>query len=204
MHRIAEKVADKLIYMGVQEEEVREELVYGFEIILTKAGVYIIFLIMAIVWGRWLQGFLFMLSFFALRKYTGGFHMNSEFTCFLVSCFMYIMILYGGIYIQENIVIQCVLLILSLTIIFILAPLEHPNLPLTVSEKLKCRFLSRVIGLAIAVGSVFLLCVGCNGYSCYLNMGIAMDAITLVLGYGRREVEEKYARKDTRSAENSK
>lgn len=37
MHRIAEKVADKLIYMGVQEE-VREELVYGFEIILTKAG----------------------------------------------------------------------------------------------------------------------------------------------------------------------
>lgn len=38
MHRIAEKVADKLIYMGVQEEEVREELVYGFEIILTKAG----------------------------------------------------------------------------------------------------------------------------------------------------------------------
>ena len=34
MHRIAEK----LIYMGVQEEEVQEKLVYGFEIILTKAG----------------------------------------------------------------------------------------------------------------------------------------------------------------------
>lgn len=157
-------------------------LKYGLEKRIYTLLVAIPFWIVAVILTDAYTAIAFFICFYCLRRRTNGFHANSIWLCFIFSLLFEILFL-GILSPQLNTTANLVLSIISTTIIFYLAPYNHPNMHLSANEIAACqtssRFLSCGILLCIIVFSVVDMAALVSGCS----LGLAMAACLLCLAY---------------------
>lgn len=131
---ISEKIKDKLLEDSTIDEDERELIEYGiFQGLFLVVNLVTFFMISIIFDVLW-QGICFLLIFWPLRIYAGGYHAESSKSCYILSSISEILIL-GGIryiYIEKNILLY--LTILSVAIILWLSPQDNSNKKLEESE----------------------------------------------------------------------
>ena len=131
---LAEELTVKLVKMEVINNEDKALYSYGFKqgflLFLNMITVIIIGVIFNMIW----QSVIFMIAYSCLRVYAGGYHANTELSCYIFSLIMIIAVLWLINRILWNTFICLSITVISDLIILLLAPVEDANKPLDHKE----------------------------------------------------------------------
>lgn len=196
MHIVAEKITDYLIRNEIVQEEKRKNCIYSYEMLLYQCIGYGSLGLVGFLMHKMISTIFFLVVFLTLRHSTGGFHMKTPEGCFLVSILLFIGCMKAG---ETNLLhlslLQNGLIVGNVILVFLLAPVDHPNLRLNQREKMLCRKVSRIKILIIGMMTVILTGFdGMSDYIPYIVLGMCMSGVGMILGRlcqkGKEEVCE--------------
>ncbi|WOC33193.1 MULTISPECIES: accessory gene regulator B family protein [Caproicibacterium] len=165
LHRLSEKCA-RLLGRAAELDATQTELYcYGFEQILSTAAIAVTIFLMAAAVGHVLYAFLFILCFVPVRVFAGGVHCRTYGGCFLFSNGLFVLSLLLGTMMQKipsgaAAAVDAVLLLLCSVAVFLLAPVQNENQPLSRQKHLRNKRMARCVILvqAFAIITACLLC----------------------------------------------
>lgn len=132
----ANNITNYLICKKVIKDDDREIYQYGFEQVFSSLLNIATMLLLGIILGKIYQSLVLILSFMALRSYSGGYHANTLLQCYLLT----VMSISAALSIMKFITIDrfiCLgLLVLSSVVILLLSPIGSKNKPLDEIEKI--------------------------------------------------------------------
>lgn len=183
MNWIACKFVDYLIESKIILSEQKEDYVYSFEVLLGKILNYSTLLILGYINQNIIQTLLFMVTFLSLRGWTGGYHASKESNCYLGTIVIYYFVSeIGEKLLSGNSIILVQTMVISIIVVFLFSPMNHPNLQLSRQEIQLCKRTSRWLVTLISVVVFFAICLDINSeYISYVVAGIGMDSGLLIL-----------------------
>lgn len=152
---ICEVTLEKLCANNLIEEEEVEVYHYGLELFLVTILKTMGFLVIAIILGLVKETIIFTIFFSSLRIQAGGYHAETPLKCFIGT----LVLMFPGILLVKMIPIEMqshyilISIVISISIIYLYAPVESENKPLTKDEEsiYRARSLFTVIGGGIIV-----------------------------------------------------
>jgi len=188
--RMSRKISSFFVARGIVPEKDWEVYVYSFEVLLSTMVSFLVLALYAIVSRTALYTAAFMLGFVPLRLFAGGYHAKNHLRCFLLlmstySAFLaFIFFLPPGFYLAA---ITSVVLI-SIVFVFLLAPSEDINKPLSIEEAARFRKKSRYAILAYAVLiSLAIAFVPDGKVPLSLAMGVFTVGMSLLASFVKRQ-----------------
>lgn len=133
-------------YLTISEDE-KEIYVYGFELSISTLFSLSLILVLSLILGHIYYSFFFMLFFFTMRLFCGGYHANTYAKCFIITnlIFLSTVVLTQIIIDLQLIKIMPFLFALSTLTIFIFAPVKNKNHPCSEKTVNKNRKISRFL-----------------------------------------------------------
>jgi len=136
LHKLAEDISLYLITNKIIDIEERDIYIYGIELLISTLLTSISILILAFFIGELVSAVIFLLIHFLLKSYTGGYHANYYYQCYIYSILNFIMLIIAKtrILLAYKPVVALALLVISIMIIFKYAPVTNKNNPKTEEE----------------------------------------------------------------------
>ena len=167
MRVLAEKIGFFLARQNHVSSEEREIYSYGAEVILTTGSFICTALLVGFAIGRLEECILFLVAFFPIRSFAGGYHAPTASMCLVVSIgYMLVSFALSTLLTAASLPL---LVTAALIIVFACAPVIHPNSPHSQDHCEVLRFRARAIACA-EWGLPLLLC----GY--YPHVAYALGA----------------------------
>jgi accessory gene regulator B len=153
---MAERVADYLEARKAVDEDAREVIVYGTQILVSTTLNIAAAVAAAAVFGRLPETAVFVLVFVFLRRYAGGYHADTYLTCFLsfMGVLGILFVLLALLPEEYRFRLVVLLSLLSVALVFRYAPVDHPNKPATFEEKCRYRRIARVLAAVLAAAAI--------------------------------------------------
>lgn len=158
MHALANGITSFFIERGLLDEERRPWYVYALESKLGQGSTVLFTLAAGWLLGRPLQPLLVLLAAMFLRRRAGGWHAPTAWLCQIVSVGLAVLGSFAAAWCAGHRpwLWMGALLTISGLAIWLLAPAEHPNLPLTPAELAANRRLARQRLALAAIAAVLL------------------------------------------------
>lgn len=156
LYRVSEKIACKVF--GTDDENL-EEYIYGIELFFSSFVSTILMLIIGICISFLVESIIFIVSFSALRIYTGGYHSKSFLMCNISTIIVYIISVLSYKFLFKYIVelyISIPVFVITFILILFFSPVKNENNPLDKSEYIFCK-IKAIIVISIETISYFVL-----------------------------------------------
>lgn len=187
---------DFLIRSQTLEEKYREDSIYGLTMVFEKLIVCTVLFILSFLLEKFWEGVAFTICFLMLRQTTGGFHAKSFLGCFISSIATIVLTLEVLVpLLAKYMIVFGLTLVISILCILFLAPVNHPDLMLTLEEKRKHRNWSRGV-LLLEIGAAGIGTILKMKWQQYILMAIIICAVFIVIA--------KLIRQEVRTDENKK
>ena len=191
MDVIADRITIWLIHNKVIAEKDREIYLYAIYSMLMTFIPIIPILIVEVLLGD-IKGCCIMLStFFAIRKFCGGYHMDNPYMCAISSAVTIITVVYlgrgnniGWGYISA--------LIIAYIGLFINKPIDSENRRLDEEEKDRCKKITILICLVTMLIIVLLYALHAYSECNYVMLGVIMAAILQEMGVIKNHFSREY------------
>lgn len=135
--RISRNLTNIMVEEKIIEDTKKEIFTYCFEYIFEQVIYTTIFLLLGLLFNRFIVTLLFLLMFYSLRSLGGGIHAPSERTCTIISfCIYFFVITITPVISYKYTTLWLVLFLLSVLVMIALAPVQSPNKPLSSERKL--------------------------------------------------------------------
>lgn len=144
--RISERIAIFLLNKKVIEENELEIYIYGYEVLISSVIDFFIVLLFAVTFNKIILMTIFFTMFVSVRIYTGGYHADTFWKCKIVFI-MICLVLTLSSYIKVLLMPMMIIMVVYNITVYILAPVENINKPLTNCEKTKYRRISIVLSM---------------------------------------------------------
>ena len=151
----------------------------GLTILLNIVTIIIVGIIVGVLW----QAVLFMVFYFPLRSYAGGYHAKTSVRCYMYSILLIIIVLLAIKLLVFTRLVYIFAFLISFGIIFILAPVEDLNKKLDNIEKSVYKKRTRIV--TTIEGMLFVI-------SLFLKLNILINVLTysfitmaLILSFGK-------------------
>ena len=180
--KLAYKFANILVNNEVIANDDLEIYRYGFETLIYFIVNISVALLIGIIFDKFIHTIMFLSCYCTLRQFTGGYHARNYTECTMTFAVSYILIIMitNSIDIYRVKYLLIILLLISMTIIYKVAPLEHRNKPLSINEKMKYKKIIKKITLAIAI--IVITSLMLNVISDYIiYFALAMFLIVILL-----------------------
>ena len=182
MNSLLDRMVNYILSNQVVSAEKEAWLRYGLEKRIYTLLVYIPFSILAVLLAGFWTAVFFMGSFFHLRSKTNGIHAKSAIACLFGSVLLELLFL--GLFLPYLNEISIVTLIaISLIVVYLLAPYNHPNMNLTTEEYIACKKISRIRATQLAFLVVLLISCGLIEIAKGISLGYTMASALLGLAY---------------------
>jgi accessory gene regulator B len=148
---------------------------YSIEVLSSLLINLIILSITAHLLDKWLQLVTFIIFFSGLRIYAGGYHAKTHIECMSISFIIFTISALCSTYFKqfgEFILIFGILF--SSLMIFVFAPSESDNKPLSNNERKKYKMISRITVIILSLAVVFLYFVKIQTDFIYITASVAM------------------------------
>lgn len=180
MEKIARKITQKISDNNSDLSDLQIRTIkFGLECLLgeiSKIGVYcIVFYFM----GFLNEFFISILFFSSLRLLAGGFHEDTYLRCLVTSFLIFLAIIFAGTYLNFPFVLRIVFSIVSIILVYIYAPVDHPNKPI-ISKLRRKRFKYSSILVCTAYCIVSLIIP--EKYGIYALLAVFSEAVFLPVG----------------------
>ena len=136
-------IADILEQQNKFAPEDKEVYRYGIQQGLNLTLNILTTIIIGVLCGMVYPSLMFLICYMPLRSFCGGYHAKTHLRCYIYSVIMITCILLVAKYTTFNIVLYEILVLISLIIILLLAPVEDENKKLDNVEKCICRSQNR-------------------------------------------------------------
>ncbi len=153
-HLMACSFANYLCKRHIIRPDYYEVYVYGTELVLSFIITTALVLIAGLVIGEVMNSMIFLAVFILLRRFTGGYHANTYLKCKIISISTFFIAQFSSHAISVRWWMYAVLLVGGNIVIHLLAPVEHPNKPLSDAEKRKFRRFSHVAFSLITISGL--------------------------------------------------
>lgn len=171
LNACATALTDRLICRFPMAQARRAVYIYGFELSLSSLAVMGSVFILSCLCGAVYTSITFSLIFVSIRLFSGGYHAKTYGRCFILSNAVYLACFCTANLIQTlRITFLCpILTLLSMAVVFVLAPVKHKNHPMSDTLYRKNRNIALAFatceGLSILVAFFFsfmlhLVCMG--------------------------------------------
>ena len=182
LKEFSNKITKKLVDINVIEEADSELYEYGF----WQGGVlifnFLTVVLLGILFNMLLESIIFLIFYGVLRTIAGGYHARTQNTCYILSIILMIVVLIMLKTFPWNIILCCILTVLSISVIFILAPVQDENKLLDEIEKKFFKKLSRIISLLYGFIIFLLFLFNKNELAYCVVISLFILTIMLVLG----------------------
>lgn len=183
--KLSYKFANLLVKNKVIENYDFEIYRYGFETLIYFIVNISVALFIGIVFDRFIHTIIFLSCYCTLRQFTGGYHARNYTECTLTFVVIYLITIFtaNNIDVDKYKYLLVMLMIISICIIYKLAPLEHRNKPLNESDKENYKIIA--VKISLIIGSLFIISVVFNifvEYFIYDLISIIWTCLLLILG----------------------
>lgn len=185
-------IADILEQQNKFAPEDKEVYRYGIQQGLNLALNILTTIIIGVLCGMVYPSILFLICYMPLRSFCGGYHAKTHLRCYIYSVIMITSILLVTKYATFNILLYEVLVLISLIIILLLAPVEDKNKKLDYVEKRVFRKRAYIIAfLEVLLYHIFLLT---HLTYCYIILCVALFSLSIlmVIGFIKNYIQRKY------------
>lgn len=152
------KITEKVVYDFLENGLIRQEeyalYYYCFDTIFSNFFYYTILLFISILLNQVEVTIAYYVGFLAIRYTSGGYHVDSQRICFLLSIMNYVCCL-GLIHMVLKVISSSILfgmLLINFFLIWKFAPVDHPNKRFSLQEEYSYRKKSK-----IAIGSLIII-----------------------------------------------
>ena len=181
--------ASKITSFLIENKEINQDdyevYKYGFEVLIAFIVNIAIVLSIGLLFNKVFYSIVFLVCYCPIRQFVGGYHANNYIKCLLVFTFIFILTINTSSRVNSNIYTLMIFIISTLSYIgiFILAPLEHRNNPLTLSEIKKYKNISRILtGIVYILTLIFANIDSFKEISAYTCSSLFWINIMLCLG----------------------
>lgn len=194
---MVEDFVDILIQNNALEEKYREDSIYWLTISLEKMVTCTVLFGISFLLGKFIEGIVFVVCFLMLRRTTGGFHAKTFLSCLIGSITTVILVLeILSSLAEKHVILFGLMIIISIVCILVFAPVNHPNLMLTLEEQKKHRYWSRWV-LFIEIGIAGVSCILQMKWQYYIMMAIIICAVFIIVAkLLRQEVKMDEGKED--------
>ena len=170
IHSISSRIARIFVLYGESSEEDVDIYIYATEAIVATLFSVVIAIVISLIFGRVVEGLVFISSFALLRRYTGGYHAESHFKCILhFNCIMAsTMVILHFVSMANGNFIALAIATLSLVGICVVPSATDKNVQFTVDRQLAHNKKSVVLSILM-----WLVCV-LSFYATNLQVGFAL------------------------------
>lgn len=156
IERFAEGIADRLVQADYIETTQKESYIYAMVMSAEQWISTIVLIILGACFHVVIPTLLFLVSLFAIRKRSGGFHANSYGVCFMVSVLTYMcFVLWLYPYMALHMEITYIALAVSVIVLEGIGAVNHPNMDWNREEydasKRAARWTVAIEGLIICI-----------------------------------------------------
>lgn len=147
LYKISKKIACVIFE---KDDKNLDEYIYGIELFFSSSFSTVVMLVIGIFIDSLIESMVFMVSFSALRIYTGGYHSKSFLLCNISTLTVYIInILIYKLLFEYIIELYISIPIFAITFMFVLffAPVENENNPLERSQYTLCKIKAIIVML---------------------------------------------------------
>lgn len=133
-HHVTDKIVEQLTISGIIQSEKKEIYRYGINQLLDNLFSIITFLTISILLKSIMIALVFLMAYFPLRVYAGGFHASTAFRCWILSSGLLTAVLLIVNYVSTPPIWYDLFACLSIGVIVIMTPVEDSNKPLDEME----------------------------------------------------------------------
>lgn len=189
--KISESIAGLLVANDIVSDENRDAYIYGLELLFPQIVFYIGILVISLFTKTILLSLLFIITYKALRQYTGVFHCKGAEVCLVVSILIYAILV--SLFYFRSVMVDMVLIaasVMALIIIFRFSPIEDKNKPLDDIEKSKYRKLSIAITIMAVLSIIISFSLNLREIFYAVAWSLSADAVLILLTLRRCKNEE--------------
>ena len=189
---ISKYITNLLVINNIIPMEKKELYLYHIYMKLSKFAFIIISLLISNIYFDIIDSLVFLYVFLQIRSLSGGFHLNNSFLCFISS----ILLIISGNIIASNIISvfdsflsRIILFLLSLIICHIsvyMAPINHPNLKLSLKEALALKQKLKIVIARISIISTILLIFN-SDYFIVIQTAITFNFLLMIAAKAFRQ-----------------
>lgn len=188
LQKLVEKTVSWLIFSNVIEPEDRELYEYAaFNCIFLLLPFFII-IPFCFITGTLMNGVIFTISFFLIRKTGGGYHAKTPMKCWLYSCVIVMTLIYGSTFIKNGLELQ-ILFVFMVLLVWILCPVEVENHKLTLQEKIRYRRQCRFFAVVLTIVFFMLTNIKWNEGAVSLSFGVCFAACLQLIGFLQKRIQ---------------
>ena len=180
-HKICEKVVSLGIKRGTIPGEQKNEYVYGMNMLFNISANIISMIIIGIITHKLWECIVFCIVYKTVRKYTGGFHFESAFRCYISSCIMYLAAIEIMVYIPFKVYEISAMVWVSAIVIWGLSPVEAVNKPLDGCERQVFKKRAR-LNIAIILTTYMVSLFINNELAYIIGIGIIFVMLFAIIG----------------------
>lgn len=183
-------ITEALYKSQVIAEEDKELYTYGFFVLLSKGLFFLVSALFGWIFRVLWESIVFYIMFSILRSYAGGFHASKESICTCCTTASLFLSSMSILYMEKigNSVIPFCILVVCGTVVYLLAPLDSEDKPLTFNEIVEYRQISKVIVLTIVIIAISGDSIHIPGILYASSTCMALEFFLLVLGKTKRRI----------------
>lgn len=184
MERLAERITARLISAHIIDAEDQEMYHFGVVQLLYQVSFFAFALAAGVLLKVIPETVLFLVAFFSLRPYAGGWHASTQGKCTLISYGIAAIALVSFRLMPEAALLPLSIgqMLIGMAVIWRWAPMENPNKLLDAKEVVHYRRYARVITGLLAVATVFSVAMQWTRMSYAVSTAMFLSAVLVALG----------------------
>ena len=182
--KLAKSIAHFFVVQNITGEAEEVIYAYGMELLISDVLNTLIVLMIALLSHTLPAAIIFVAVFVGLRHFVGGYHANSHLSCMFTLVIVMLVFSYGICNIPELYAkdFSVRFMLAALPVIFCIAPIPHPNKPMSEEKALKLKKKSRILAAALSAAVIALLIFHYHYLSLYIASGMLLSAVAALLG----------------------
>lgn len=182
MNKISSLLVTKMLQHNIIDPIKKNIYITGIELILADIINFSLILIIGIIVKKISYSIIYLLMFWTVRRFSGGFHAKTYAVCRITFISIYLLIIFVGNTINSHIIPYVITFnIISIVTMFLFAPISHPNKKLTDKEKHINKILALITTLIFIIVSILLVMCG---HKIGLIISLILLAITILMYVG--------------------
>jgi len=192
MVTLLNKIVGRWSNSGLIDKSDEDIYVYGLDLLIFTILNIVAIIITSVFINKLIESIILLAVIIPLQSYGGGYHAKTHLRCFLAMYIGWWVVIFILPFISPA--VSFLMTIISIPIIFTLAPVPHENVKTSVEHRLKLRKLVRVIALFIGLLSTFLTfspSYSQLNFGTILSLGISVVSLSMFIAHIRYKVMHK-------------
>ncbi|NLK63478.1 MAG: accessory gene regulator B family protein [Tissierellia bacterium] len=176
INRISASLSERIGLRLNSSDNEKEIYAYSIEVLISLLINLIILSITAYILKKQAELITFIVFFSSLRSFAGGYHAKTHIECISLSLFLFVISALSSTYfIEYGKIILFLGILFSTIMVFVFAPTESENKPLSKKKHKKYRLISRVLVTALSASAICLYFTKETTGHVYITAIIAMS-----------------------------